>query len=139
MEKFVLTFLLSRRFSFHVLCGVQYLHSKGIIHRDIKGGNILVTDTGIAKLSDFGCSKQLAGLCTASMDESLRGIKGSVHWMAPEVIKQSGARRSSDIWSIGATIIEMGMPFFLFLNCPMYNQHFLSHSIWKATMARIFK
>jgi mitogen-activated protein kinase kinase kinase len=95
------------RFSCQILSGVEYLHHKGIVHRDIKGSNILVTDAGIAKLADFGCSKQLPGLCTASLEESLRAIRGSVPWMAPEVIKQSGHGRASDIWSFGATVIEM--------------------------------
>lgn len=90
------------------MSGVEYLHSKGIIHRDIKGANILVSDAGIAKLADFGCSKQLAGMCTASIEESMLAIRGSVPWMAPEVIKQSGHGRASDIWSVGATVIEMG-------------------------------
>jgi hypothetical protein len=98
---------LIRKFSYHIVCGVDYLHNKGIIHRDIKGGNVLVTDTGVAKIADFGCSKQLAGLCTTSLEESLKTIRGSVPWMAPEVIKQAGHGRSSDIWSIGATVIEM--------------------------------
>ncbi len=98
---------LVRRFTYHIVCGVDYLHSKGIIHRDIKGANVLVTELGIAKLSDFGCSKQLVGMCTNSLEESMNAIKGSVPWMAPEVIKQSGHGRSSDIWSVGATVIEM--------------------------------
>merc|ERR1711871_1525327 len=68
---------------------------------------VLVTETGVAKLADFGCSKQLQGAATGSMDESLRSIRGSVPWMAPQVIKQSGAGRSSDIWSLGCTVIEM--------------------------------
>ena len=58
-------------------------------------------------MADFGCSKQLQGAATGSMDESLRSIRGSVPWMAPEVIKQSGCGRSADVWSLGCTVIEM--------------------------------
>ncbi|KAJ1418562.1 kinase-like domain-containing protein [Ochromonadaceae sp. CCMP2298] len=98
---------LLRRFTRHITSGVEYLHSKSIIHRDIKGANILVSDAGVAKLADFGCSKQLAGMFTGSIEESNRGIRGSVPWMAPEVVKQSGHGKASDVWSIGATVIEM--------------------------------
>ena len=90
-----------------ILRGLHYLHSKGFIHRDIKGANVLVSEAGVAKLADFGCSKQLQGAATGSMDESLRSIRGSIPWMAPEVIRQSGHGRSADIWSLGATVIEM--------------------------------
>ena len=96
-----------RRYTKQILRGLAYLHNAGIIHRDVKGANVLVTETGVAKLADFGCSKQLQGAATGSMDESLRSIRGSVPWMAPEVIKQSGAGRSADIWSLGCTVIEM--------------------------------
>lgn len=98
---------LLKRFVYQILLGVSYLHAYRIIHRDIKGANVLVTDQGIAKLADFGCSKQLQGMRTQSFDESLSHVKGSVPWMAPEVIKQTGHGRSADIWSIGSTIIEM--------------------------------
>ena len=68
---------------------------------------MLISDRGIAKLADFGCSKQLDGMRTASLEESLHRITGSIPWMAPEVIRQTGAGRRSDVWSVGATIIEM--------------------------------
>ena len=96
-----------KRYSRQILMGLAYLHRKGIIHRDIKGANVLVTEMGVAKLADFGCSKQLQGAATGSMDESLRSIRGSIPWMAPEVIRQSGHGRSADIWSLGCTVIEM--------------------------------
>lgn len=96
-----------RRYTRQILLGVDYLHARGFIHRDIKGANVLVTEAGIAKLADFGCSKQLQGVNTASLDESLKTIRGSIPWMAPEVIRQAGAGPKADIWSVGATVIEM--------------------------------
>lgn len=68
---------------------------------------MLVNEQGAAKLADFGCSKQLSDTLTTSLEESLRSIRGSVPWMAPEVVKQTGHGFKADIWSIGATVIEM--------------------------------
>ncbi|RHY46903.1 hypothetical protein DYB30_009727 [Aphanomyces astaci] len=98
---------LIRKFTRQILLGVEYLHSKNIIHRDVKGANVLVNEQGVAKLADFGCSKQLSSVKTTSMEESLRSIRGSVPWMAPEMAKQSGHDFKADIWSVGATVIEM--------------------------------
>merc|ERR1719473_2094347 len=98
---------LIRHYMRQILSGVHYLHSMHIIHRDIKGANVLVNEQGVAKLADFGCSKQLQGVRTNSLEESLKAIRGSVPWMAPEVIKQTGHGRRADIWSVGATMLEM--------------------------------
>lgn len=98
---------LTRGFAAQILSGVSYLHCNHIMHRDIKGANILVARGGVVKLADFGCSKQLQGMVTDYLDNSMQKLRGSVPWMAPEVIKQSGHGRKADIWSVGATIIEM--------------------------------
>ena len=76
-----------------------------IIHRDIKGANILVDADGIVKLADFGASKQLQNVMGASVQQ--QSLKGTPYWMAPEVIKQTGHGRQADIWSVGCTMIEM--------------------------------
>ncbi|OQS01686.1 mitogen-activated protein kinase kinase kinase [Achlya hypogyna] len=109
-----------KKFTRQILMGVEYLHSKGIIHRDIKGtpgsmrpsppigANVLVNEHGHAKLADFGCSKQVPSTeTTDSLEESLRSIRGSVPWMAPEVVQQTGHDCKADIWSVGATVLEM--------------------------------
>jgi serine/threonine protein kinase len=84
-----------------ILEGLEYLHVNNIVHRDIKGSNVLVDRNGVCKLADFGNSKRL--YCTKNDNQ----IKGTAHWMAPEVIKQLKYGRFSDIWSLGCTIIEM--------------------------------
>ncbi|KAE9251085.1 hypothetical protein PF004_g2654 [Phytophthora fragariae] len=98
---------LIRIFTRQIVQGVIYLHQMGIIHRDIKGANVLVNEQGVSKLADFGCSKQIPQMLTTSLEESLRSIRGSIPWMAPEVVKQTGHGYKADIWSIGATVIEM--------------------------------
>eukprot|EP00163_Fabomonas_tropica_P004081 TRINITY_DN1361_c1_g1_i1.p1 TRINITY_DN1361_c1_g1~~TRINITY_DN1361_c1_g1_i1.p1 ORF type:complete len:844 (-),score=166.08 TRINITY_DN1361_c1_g1_i1:35-2566(-) len=94
-----------RVYTRQILEGLHYLHVNRIIHRDIKGANILVDDKGTIKLADFGASKKLAGLVT--MNSGLQSMRGSPYWMAPEVIKQTGYGRQADIWSLGCTVVEM--------------------------------
>ena len=85
-----------------ILDGLEYLHFHNIIHRDIKCANILVDKNGICKLTDFGGAKVVKEEMNA-----YNSMQGTPNWMAPEIIKSSGATRYSDIWSVGCTIIEM--------------------------------
>lgn len=84
-----------------VLSGLSYLHSLGRIHRDIKAGNILLTDNGVVKLADFGSA---AIKCPAN------SFVGTPYWMAPEVILAMDEGQYDgkvDVWSLGITCIEL--------------------------------
>jgi serine/threonine protein kinase len=81
-----------------VLKGLNYLHSKGLVHCDIKGANILIGEDG-AKIGDLGCAK--------SVNEVPTPIRGTPVFMAPEVARGEEQGCPSDIWSLGCTIIEM--------------------------------
>eukprot|EP00163_Fabomonas_tropica_P021865 TRINITY_DN3811_c0_g1_i1.p1 TRINITY_DN3811_c0_g1~~TRINITY_DN3811_c0_g1_i1.p1 ORF type:complete len:408 (-),score=127.32 TRINITY_DN3811_c0_g1_i1:179-1402(-) len=94
-----------RIYTRQILLGCQYLHAQGIIHRDLKGANILVNDSGMIKLSDFGCSKKLGQEGTAA--DGCTTFTGTPFWMAPEVITNQGYGRKSDVWSLACTIIEL--------------------------------
>lgn len=106
------------------LCGLAYLHSEGILHRDLKADNILLDLDGTCKISDFGISKRSANPYNNDITNSMQG---SVFWMAPEVIRaqsqalnvtggsntsmdtisSQGYSAKVDIWSLGCVVLEM--------------------------------
>ena len=88
-----------------ILEGLKYLHDNGIIHRDIKSENVLLDSDGCLKLSDFGCSRKYND--DLSETGLVSSMKGSLLWMAPEVMKQSGYGRKADIWSVACVVLEM--------------------------------
>uniref|UniRef100_A0A4W3IRT7 Mitogen-activated protein kinase kinase kinase kinase n=1 Tax=Callorhinchus milii TaxID=7868 RepID=A0A4W3IRT7_CALMI len=98
------------------LQGLGYLHSKGKMHRDIKGANILLTDHGDVKLADFGVAAKI----TATMAKR-KSFIGTPYWMAPEVAaveKNGGYNQLCDIWAVGITAIELAE-----LQPPMFDLH----------------
>ncbi|XP_028409005.1 mitogen-activated protein kinase kinase kinase kinase 3-like [Dendronephthya gigantea] len=98
------------------LQGLNYLHKKSLIHRDIKGANILLTHMGDVKLGDFGISAQI----TASIAKR-KSFIGTPYWMAPEVAaveRTGGYDQKCDIWAVGITAIELAE-----LQPPLFELH----------------
>ncbi|KAJ2000680.1 ATP binding, partial [Coemansia thaxteri] len=93
-----------------IVAGLGYLHASGVLHRDIKGANILVDETGTCKISDFGVSRKVdhSSLQAAAHKKSGGGkILGTVPFMAPEVARSSQYTAAADIWSLGCVVVQM--------------------------------
>ena len=86
-----------------IVLGLEYLHGvASVCHRDIKCGNVLLTEDGHVKLADFGVSAELSNTLNKR-----KTVVGSPYWMAPEVIRESHYDGKADVWSLGITVIEM--------------------------------
>jgi serine/threonine protein kinase len=119
-----------RSYLSQTLSGLSYLHSQDIMHRDIKGSNILVNDEGIVKLADFGASKKLAELQSGKM-MSLT-VQGTPYFMAPEVFEGKYSVKA-DIWAVGCLAYQMAAGFPPWKNLGFTNPFALSTFVQKQT------
>lgn len=87
-----------------ILDALTVAHQHGIIHRDVKPQNVIVTDRGKAKLTDFGIARE-ANASTSTYDG--KKVLGSVHYISPEQAKNTLATEESDLYSVGVTLYEM--------------------------------
>ncbi|KAJ9467756.1 hypothetical protein DIPPA_15625 [Diplonema papillatum] len=95
-----------RYFSRQVLAGLSHVHSRDVIHRDIKAGTILLFARGVVKLAGFGEA------CYASdpqdpFNPADASLGGRVYWLAPEVVHGGPFCKGSDLWAFGCTLVEM--------------------------------
>ncbi|KAI8592876.1 hypothetical protein BDZ88DRAFT_391845, partial [Geranomyces variabilis] len=96
-------------YSKQMLRGLEYLHEKGIVHRDVKPANTLLGQEGQIKYVDFGASKIYKTQKTVVVNGEANTLVGTPHYIAPEVITGEGLGRqgAQDIWSMGCCVLEM--------------------------------
>ncbi|KAJ6845569.1 serine/threonine-protein kinase HT1-like [Iris pallida] len=100
-EPYSLPLKLVLRLALDIAHGMNYLHSEGILHRDLKSENILLGEDLSVKVADFGIS------CLESQCGSRKGFTSTYRWMAPEMIKEKHHTRKVDVYSFGVVLWEL--------------------------------
>jgi serine/threonine protein kinase len=95
-----------RRLASEILGALDHAHRAGIVHRDVKPANILLTDEGAAKVADFGIAKTMDPMATSGLATSTNQVLGTIAYLAPERIDGKSATPASDLWSLGVALHE---------------------------------
>lgn len=92
-----------RRLGLEMLSALEASHEEGIVHRDVKPGNVMLTENGVAKVADFGIAKAVEG-----MDVTATGMTlGTPAYLAPERVAGEPATAASDVYSVGVVLYEL--------------------------------
>jgi mitogen-activated protein kinase kinase kinase ANP1 len=113
-------------FARQLVVALAHLHEHKIMHKDLKCANVLLTNKGVVKLSDFGCSKDFERTISFVnyQAEGSKTQKGTPHWMAPESIVDALYNIKTDIWGLGCTLLELATG-----QMPWHEKAFDSHKI----------
>ncbi|MGH7703991.1 MAG: protein kinase domain-containing protein, partial [Gemmatimonadales bacterium] len=102
------------RYGIQIADALAHAHDHGIVHRDLKTGNVIVTPEGRVKVLDFGLAKRLPTEEISEQEtrseESLTGagqVVGTLHYLAPEVLRGKPADARTDVWALGVLLYEL--------------------------------
>jgi serine/threonine protein kinase len=108
------------RYGVQIACALARAHDRGIVHRDLKAANIVVTADGLVKVLDFGLAKRVGSAIfdattrTFATVEDASSVSGTLPYMAPEILRGDPADYRSDLWALGVVLYESasgGLPF----------------------------
>src|SRR5438552_17901043 len=100
------------RYGVQIASALARAHDRGIVHRDLKTANIVVTPDGLVKVLDFGLAKQVGGgifegpTRSFSTIQDASSVSGTLPYMAPEILRGDAADYRSDLWALGVVLYE---------------------------------